>query len=61
MLKDGKLYGRGVCDMKGGIACSLLAAALLAENRDTWDGEIVLTRADGSRELVQALDRGVEE
>ena len=30
VLKDGKLYGRGVCDMKGGMACSLLAAALLA-------------------------------
>ena len=23
---DGKLYGRGTCDMKGGIACSMCAA-----------------------------------
>ncbi|MFO1083333.1 MAG: M20/M25/M40 family metallo-hydrolase [Reyranellaceae bacterium] len=45
VLKDGKLYGRGVCDMKGGMACSLLAAALLAEHRDAWSGEIVLTLA----------------
>src|ERR1700761_179137 len=44
-LKDGKLYGRGVCDMKGGMACSILAAKLLAENRDAWSGEIVLTLA----------------
>jgi acetylornithine deacetylase len=29
---DGRLYGRGACDMKGGIACSLaVAAALVAE------------------------------
>lgn len=45
VLKDGKLYGRGVSDMKGGIACSLLAASLLADHRDTWRGEIVLTLA----------------
>jgi acetylornithine deacetylase/succinyl-diaminopimelate desuccinylase-like protein len=45
VLKDGKLYGRGVCDMKGGMACSLLAAALLAQHRDAWAGEIVLTLA----------------
>jgi acetylornithine deacetylase len=31
-VSDGKLYGRGSCDMKGGIACALaMAAALVAE------------------------------
>ena len=31
-VADGKLYGRGSCDMKGGIACALaMAAALVAE------------------------------
>ncbi|HYR68187.1 MAG TPA: M20/M25/M40 family metallo-hydrolase, partial [Reyranella sp.] len=45
VLKDGKLYGRGVCDMKGGMACSLLAAVLLAQHRGAWAGEIVLTLA----------------
>jgi len=57
VLKDGKLYGRGVCDMKGGIACSLLAATLLAENRDAWSGEIVLTLA-GDEENMGSLGSG---
>jgi len=57
VLKDGKLYGRGVCDMKGGIACSLLAAVLLAEHRDAWLGEIVLTLA-GDEENMGSLGTG---
>jgi succinyl-diaminopimelate desuccinylase len=44
-LRAGRLYGRGVSDMKGGIACSILAAALLAEYRDAWSGEVALTLA----------------
>lgn len=44
-VSDGKLYGRGVSDMKGGIACSMLAMALMAECRDAWAGEMVLTLA----------------
>lgn len=57
VLKDGKLYGRGVCDMKGGMACSLLAATLLAECREAWTGEIVLTLA-GDEENMGALGTG---
>jgi succinyl-diaminopimelate desuccinylase len=44
-LRDGCLYGRGVSDMKGGLACSILAAALLGECVHAWPGEIVLTLA----------------
>ena len=43
LQKAGKLYGRGVADMKGGIACSLLAFMLLADYRDHWQGELVIT------------------
>jgi succinyl-diaminopimelate desuccinylase len=57
VLKDGKLYGRGVCDMKGGLACSLLAATLLAEHRDAWSGEVVLTLA-GDEENMGSLGTG---
>lgn len=37
-----RLYGRGAADMKGGIACALLAFNLLAENTHLWSGELVL-------------------
>lgn len=56
-LVDGRLYGRGVSDMKGGIACSLLAARLLAERRDRWPGEIVVTLA-GDEENMGSLGTG---
>ncbi len=42
-LTDGKIYGRGACDMKCGLACILLAFALMAEWRQHWAGELVLT------------------
>ncbi len=45
VVSDGRLYGRGVSDMKGGIACAVVAAGLLAEHRDAWAGELVLTLA----------------
>ncbi|WP_395714568.1 M20/M25/M40 family metallo-hydrolase [Reyranella sp.] len=57
VLKEGRLYGRGVCDMKGGMACSLLAASLLAQHRDAWSGEIVLTLA-GDEENMGSLGTG---
>jgi succinyl-diaminopimelate desuccinylase len=54
VLRDGRLYGRGVSDMKGGIAASLLAASVLAHHRSSWDGEIVITLA-GDEETMGSL------
>jgi len=45
VVAEGRLFGRGVSDMKGGIACSMLAFHLLAELRDAWRGELVVTLA----------------
>ena len=39
------------------MACSLLAAALLAEHRDAWRGEVVLTLA-GDEENMGSLGTG---
>ncbi len=41
-VRDGRIYGRGAADMKGGIAASMLALSVLAEHRDAWRGELVL-------------------
>ena len=41
-IKDGKVFGRGACDMKAGIAASVMAFELLAGCRDAWAGEAVL-------------------
>jgi succinyl-diaminopimelate desuccinylase len=56
-LREGRLYGRGVSDMKGGVACSILAAALLAEHPQAWSGEVVLTLA-GDEENMGSLGTG---
>lgn len=56
-VREGRIYGRGVSDMKGGIACSILAAALLAEHCRAWSGEVVLTLA-GDEENMGSLGTG---
>ena len=54
VVKDGLLFGRGISDMKGGIAASILAAEILAAHRDVWQGEIVVTLA-GDEETMGSL------
>ena len=49
--KDGRMYGRGVSDMKGGIASYLLTFMIMAEMRNSWSGELVITLA-GDEETV---------
>jgi acetylornithine deacetylase/succinyl-diaminopimelate desuccinylase-like protein len=53
-VRDGRLFGRGAADMKGGIAASILAFVLLAQHRDAWRGEAILTLA-GDEETMGPL------
>ncbi len=41
--EDGKLFGRGVSDMKAGDTASIMAFLYLAEHRERLKGEVVLT------------------
>jgi acetylornithine deacetylase/succinyl-diaminopimelate desuccinylase-like protein len=54
LVRDGRLYGRGAADMKGGIAASMTALAELAKLRAHWNGEVVLTLA-GDEESMGEL------
>lgn len=54
VVQDGRLYGRGAADMKGGIAASIVALAALADCAADWRGEAVLTLA-GDEESMGAL------
>jgi acetylornithine deacetylase/succinyl-diaminopimelate desuccinylase-like protein len=54
VVKDGRLYGRGAADMKGGIAASIAALSVLAQVRDRWAGEAVLSLA-GDEESMGVL------
>ncbi len=42
-LKEGKVYGRGSSDMKGGIASMLTAAKALADSSSELHGELIFT------------------
>jgi acetylornithine deacetylase/succinyl-diaminopimelate desuccinylase-like protein len=53
-LRGGRIYGRGVSDMKGGIAAMLTAARILAIVRERWCGELVVTLA-GDEENMGSL------
>ena len=64
-LEGGRIYGRGACDMKAGVAALVLAFVTLAEFRDAWSGEVVLAlvgdEETGGRWGTQYLLANVEE
>ena len=42
-LEDGKIYGRGACDMKGGLAASIIAAEAFIATHPTYAGAIEIS------------------
>lgn len=53
-LRDDRIWGRGAADMKGGIAASMTAFAVLAAHAAHWPGEVALTLA-GDEETMGVL------
>jgi succinyl-diaminopimelate desuccinylase len=41
-LKEGRIYGRGACDMKAGLAVNLVTAKALAASGAGWKGRLAL-------------------
>ncbi len=42
-ISDGKIYGRGTCDMKGGLATSIIAAEAFIETHPDFSGAIEIS------------------
>ena len=43
VLKDGRVYGRGACDMKGGLAASIVAVEALIDSGARWPGALEIS------------------
>jgi len=45
--RDGRIYGRGACDMKGGLAAIAVAAAQLKDTGIKFKGDLIITSTAG--------------
>ncbi len=51
VLKEGRVYGRGAQDMKGGLAAAVAALLALSRHRKDWKGEVVLAAVADEEDL----------
>jgi acetylornithine deacetylase len=62
VVLDGKMYGRGACDMKGGVVAMLEAVRIALESGAELNGEIVLvavpSEEDGGSGTLAAIRAG---
>lgn len=59
-IHDGHIWGRGACDMKGGIAASLAAAELLAEQKTVPPGDIIFALTVDEENLMRGAKQLAE-
>lgn len=65
VLKEGRLYGRGACDVKGGMAAMLAAFARLAREQPAGSANVIMSctcdeeyTATGARHLARSWQQG---
>ena len=62
-VRDGLMFGRGACDMKGGLVSALESIRLLQAGDSDWAGEVVFlavpSEEDGGSGAYAALKAGV--
>jgi acetylornithine deacetylase len=57
LVRDGKVYGRGACDVKGGMAAMLSAFARLAQERPARAAHVVLSCTCDEEATFQGVSR----
>ena len=55
VVRDGKIYGRGACDVKGGMAAMLCAVARLAEERPAGAANVIISCTCDEESNVQGI------
>jgi acetylornithine deacetylase len=62
LVRNGRLFGRGACDMKGGVVAALEAVRAVAESPARLEGQVVLlavpSEEDGGQGMLAAIRAG---